>query len=220
MKIKKFTQFISENEHYSSINEGDIIPGVSYNTGYEMTDKDTNKMSVDTGDGKRTSISFRRNIESQDVSLIFYPTNEPLTLKQGASYAYVVVNKEKEESFPVAVTKIDGFVADKSTRIYDNANSIDLLGEFIATSGISSDAASGIKLAKVIATLLLDKKYNGKVTDTFKKFANNIVMNVRNGKFIPTMTQDLVSYKAQPGMKAFVAELPKSCDALSAPKKA
>jgi hypothetical protein len=214
MHIKKFTQFIVENEHYGSINEGDIIPGVPYNTGFEMTDKDTNKMSVNTDNGKQMSISFHRDSGSRNVSLIFEPTNEPLTLKQGASYAYVVVNKEKEESFPVAVTKIDGFVADKSTRIYDNANSIDLLGEFIATSGISSDAASGIKLAKVIAKLLLDTQYNSKVTDTFKKFANNIVMNIRNGKFIPNMTQDLVSYKSTPGMKAFVAELPKSYDAL------
>jgi hypothetical protein len=220
MKIKKFTQFISENEHYSSINEGDIVPGVPYNTGYEMTDKDTNKMSVDTGNGKSTSISFQRDFGGQRVSLIFEPTNEPLTLKQGASYAYVVINKEKEERFPVAVTKIDGFVAEKSGRIYDNANSIDLLGEFIATSGISSDAASGIKLAKVIAELSLNMKYNIMVTDTFKKFANNIIMNVRNGKFVPTMTQDLVSYKSDPGMKSFVAELPKSCDTLKPPKKA
>ena len=58
------------------------------------------------------------------------------------------------------------------------------------------------------------------VTDTFKKFANNIIMNVRNGKFVPTMTQDLVSYKSDPGMKSFVAELPKSCDTLKPPKKA
>jgi hypothetical protein len=218
MHIKKFTQFIVENEHYGSINEGDIVPGVPYNTGFEMTDKDTNKMSVNTGNGKHMSITFQRNFDGQRVSLTFEPTNEPLGLKQGASYAYVVVNKEKEETFPVAVTKIDGFGAEKSGRIYDNANSIDLLGEFIATSGISADAASGIKLAKVIAALLLDPMYKDKATDTFKKFANNIIMNVRNGKFIPTMTQDLVSYKSQPGMKSFVAELPKSCDALS-PKK-
>ena len=45
-------------------------------------------------------------------------------------------------------------------------------------------------------------------------------MNVRNGKFVPTMTQDLVSYKSDPGMKSFVAELPKSCDTLKPPKKA
>lgn len=214
MKIKKFTQFISENEHYSTVNEGDIVTGVPYNTGYTMTDKDTNKMSVNDGDGKHTSITFQKNFGGQKVSLTFEPTNEPLVLKQGGSYAYVTVNKEREETFPAAVTKMDGFVADKSGQIVNNANSIDLLGEFIATSGISSDAASGIKLAKVIATLLLNKKYNEKVTDTFKKFANNIVMNVRNGKFIPNMTQDLVSYKAQPGMKAFVAELPKAYDAL------
>ena len=63
-------------------------------------------------------------------------------------------------------------------------------------------------------------KYNLTVTDTFKKFANNIIMNVSNGKFIPNITQDLVSHKAVPGMKAFVAKLPKSCDALKPPKKA
>jgi hypothetical protein len=126
----------------------------------------------------------------------------------------VSVNRGNEETFPVAITKIDGFGADKSVRMLDNANSIDLIGEFIATSGIAADAASGIKLAKVIAKLLLDAQYNNKVTDTFKKFANSIVMNIRNGKFIPNMTQDLVSYKSTPGMKAFVAELPKSYDAL------
>jgi hypothetical protein len=214
MHIKKFTQFIVENEHYGSINEGDIVPGVPYNTGYEMTDKDKNKMSVYAGNGKHMSITFQRNFDGQRVSLTFEPSDKPLSLKQGASYAYVTVNKEKEERFPVAVTKIDGFSADKSVRIYDNANSIDLLGEFIATSGISSDAASGINLAKVIAELLLNTRYNIMVTDTFKKFANNIIMNIRNGKFIPTMTQDLVAYKSEPGMKAFVAQLPKSYDAL------
>lgn len=219
MKIKKFTQFISENEHYSSINEGDIVPGVPLNTGVEMTDKDKNKMWVYSGENEIVSISFQRSFDGQRVSLNFEPGNKPLVLKQGSSFAYVAVNKGKDESFPVAVTKIDGFVAEKSGRIYDNANSIDLLGEFIVTSGISSDDASGIKLAKVIASLLLKENYNKDVTDTFKKFANNIIMNVRNRKFLPNMAQDLVSYKAAPGMKAFVAELPKSCDALSAPKK-
>jgi|LakMenEpi05May12_1017382.scaffolds.fasta_scaffold30115_1 hypothetical protein len=62
-------------------------------------------------------------------------------------------------------------------------------------------------------------KYDLTVTDTFKKFANSIIMNVRNQGFIIKMSQDFVAYKQSPGMKAFVAELPKSCDALS-PKKA
>jgi hypothetical protein len=57
------------------------------------------------------------------------------------------------------------------------------------------------------------------VADTFKKFANSIIMNVRNQTFLPTMGKDLASYKSQPGMKAFVTQLPKSCDALKPPKK-
>ena len=63
-------------------------------------------------------------------------------------------------------------------------------------------------------------KYNLTVTDTFKKFANNIIDNVSNNGFVVYMNDDFISVKQSAGMKAFRTELVKSYDALSKPKTA
>jgi hypothetical protein len=39
MKIKRFNDFILENQYYNPINESDIVPGVPYNLGTDRSDK-------------------------------------------------------------------------------------------------------------------------------------------------------------------------------------
>jgi hypothetical protein len=221
MHIKKFTQFIIENEYYDSINEGDIVPGVAYNS---ASQRENNTMSV-ISNPEKTEITFMKNsgadAKARVILSLCFPA-KPLSIYDGQIQAYAYVLKDTDNSplsYPAAVTKMEDFSGTKSAKpLYRGSDSIDLLAEFIA-SGISDNATAGSNLAKVIAKLLLDTGYKDKVTDTFKKFANSIIMNVRNQGFIIKMSQDFVAYKQSPGMKAFVAELPKSCDALS-PKKA
>jgi hypothetical protein len=116
---------------------------------------------------------------------------------------------------------MEDFDADKSAQpLFRGADSIDLLTQFMVSSGIAGDAAAGTKLAQVIATLLLNDEYNEKVTDTFIKFANNISKQIAMGGFIPKMSNDeFVRDKQRPGVKALVAQFTKSRAALS-PKKA
>jgi len=222
MHIKKFTQFILENEYYEDINEGDIVPGVLYNTGFEGTGKEVNRMYV-TSNEKVTEINFKKGGDSGYISLQFYKESDPLNIPGGVNvYASVMTSKDgdRDASYGAGITKMDLFDADKSeVPLMRNANSIDLLADFMNRTGISNDPTSGTNLAKVITTLLLSTTYNAKVTDTFIKFAKNISRNVSMKAFIPRMSRDFVTIKQDPGMKAFVAELPKSYDALS-PKKA
>jgi hypothetical protein len=220
MHIKKFTQFIVENEHYSSINEGDIVPGVPFNSTSSLV---PGKLSV-TSDKKITTFRIS-NVSGENrtvVNLDFYPSSDPMGLFGGnlKAYACVTVTKNGDVSYPAVVTKMEDLDASKSSSLARGANSIDLLAEFMSSAGIVRDATAGTNLAKVIATLLLNPKYNTQVTDTFKKFANNIIMNVRNRGFILRMSAEYVTVKQSPGMKAFGAQLPESCDALSTPKTA
>jgi len=87
-------------------------------------------------------------------------------------------------------------------------------------TGIAEDATLGANLAKAIATLLLDPKYNTQVTDIFKKFADNIIMNVNYNGFNSGMSDNFLSVMQSAGMKAFRTQLVKSYDALSKPKTA
>lgn len=219
MHIKKFTQFIVENEHYSSINEGDIVPGVPFNS--STIGQNVLSVSSDKKHTKYTLIKVSGE-KRTPVHLEFYPSSDTMGLFDGKvkAYAFVSVSKNGDESYPAVVSKMEDFDASKSASLSRGANSIDLLAEFMAASGIYNDATAGTNLAKAIATLLLDPKYNTQVTDTFKKFANNIIMNVRNGGFLPKMSEDFIGYKQGKGMLAFKTQLPKSCDALSTPKTA
>lgn len=228
MKIKKFTQFISENEHYSSINEGDVVPGVPFNsTGSGAA----GSMSVVAKPGETTEIRFLKSTGADDkaridVALCFPPSKKPTSIYDGQISAYAYVVKSKSEpgdntlSYPAAATKMEDFDADKSAQpLYRGADSIDLLAQFMLSAGITGNATAGTNLAKVIATLLLKGEYNNNVTDTFKKFANNISKQIAMGGYILKMSDDFARDKQSPGVKALVAEFPKSRAALS-PKKA
>jgi hypothetical protein len=223
MHIKKFTQFIVENEHYSSINEAEIVPTVPYNSPVSGTDK----LNVTSYAGNSTQINISRGggeYPSQ-FSLSFQPSNKPIvkeyekeTVKK---YARLLKTIGKETDELAVVTNMADFAANKSSQNYQiRANSIDLLAEFMSATGIVNDATAGANLAKVIATLLLDPKYNTQVTDTFKKFANNIIDNVSNNGFVVYMNDDFISVKQSAGMKAFRTQLVKSYDALTKPKTA
>jgi len=227
MHIKKFTQFISENEHYSSINEGDIVPGVPYNSAGSGA---VGSISVNvTADSTEIRI-VRQSSASEDkpgikLYLDFPPSKKPYQIKQSGVGAYACVRKEQSMpgdnklEYPAAVTKMADFDATKSSfDLSRGANSIDLLAEFITSGGIVNDAAACTKLAQVIATLLASPTYNTKVTDTFKKFADNIIMNVKNNGFVARMDDDFITVKQSKGMQAFRTQLPKSYDALSKPK--
>jgi len=228
MHIKKFTQFIVENEHYGSINEGDVIPGVPYNSGSLGR---AGSMSV-IAKPEGTEIRFRKQDSTDDkasisVSLCFPPSKKPTSIYDGqiSAYAYVLVDKgepgDNTLSYPAAATKMEDFDADKSAQpLFRGADSIDLLTQFMVSSGIAGDADAGTKLAQVIATLLLNDEYNEKVTDTFIAFANNISKQITMGGFILKMSNDeFARDKQRPGVKALVAQFPKSRAALS-PKKA
>jgi len=223
MNIKKFTQFISENEHYSSINEGEIVPGVPYNT---TTSPGPGKLLVNS-DKNRTDISISKSSggHSNNFSLFFYTSNKPLVKRyekdEEKIYANVIVNKDGVADELAAVTNMNDFIAAKSPGNYQmKANSIDLLARFMQATGIASDAVLGTNLAKVIATLLLDAEYNNKVTDIFIKFADNIIKNVSFNGFNSGMSNDFLNVMQSPGMKAFRTQLPKSYNALSKPKTA
>ena len=231
MKIKKFTQFILENEYYGDINEGDIVPGVPYNSGTDRSDKlgnmEASIMTVDTNVND-TIIGFSKGGESPKSVSIYFPsssyagTKMPLELKQGKSYAYIYERVDGDDRYPAAITKMEDFDADKSSgQLYNASNSIDLLANFMERSGIAGDATAGANLAKVITTLLLDPKYNAQVTDTFKKFANKISGEISRQAFILKMAAEFGNRgtKQDTGMKAFQAEFVKSKSALS-PKKA
>jgi hypothetical protein len=225
MHIKKFTQFIVENEHYGSINEGDIVPGVTFNSGIEGTGKETNVMWVYAHKGKNneTIINFRTDSTDSTVELHFPDSKSPVGIKQGTAYAYVAENRpgEKEPFFHTAVMKMDDFAADKSgVSLNNSANSIDLLADFMARSGIGADANSGRNLAKVITNLLLSPTYNTQVSDTFKKFATNIGSQITIKAFLPRMAKQFGDrgFKQSPGMQSFIEEWPLSYAALS-PKK-
>jgi hypothetical protein len=228
MHIKKFTQFIVENEHYGSINEGDVIPGVPYNS---TGSGKAGSMSV-IAKPEGTEIRFLKSTGADDkarinVSLCFPPSKKPTSIYDGqiSAYAYVLVAKSEPGdntlSYPAAATKMEDFDADKSAKpLFRGADSIDLLTQFMVSSGIAGNADAGTKLAQVIATLLLNDEYNEKVTDTFIKFANNISKQITIGGFILKMSNDeFVSDKQRPGVKALVAQFPKTRAALS-PKKA
>ena len=233
MHIKKFTQFILENEYYGDINEGDIVPGVPFNSGLERSDKLGNMkddlMWVDTK-GDTTNIYFYRgnsdsdSDKARDKVAIHFPTSKkPAELKQGKAYAFIseTGGGEKEDYFPAAITKIEDLTADKSSgQLYNASNSIDLLANFIDRSGIDGNSTAGANLAKVMTTLLLDPMYKDKATDTFKKFATNIGGQISIKAFIPRMAAAFGNsgIKQATGMKAFVEEWPKSYAALS-PKK-
>jgi hypothetical protein len=229
MNIKKFTQFISENEHYSSINEGDIVSGVPYNSAGSGA---AGSISVDvTADSTEIRI-VRQSSVSEDkpgikLYLAFLPSKKPYEIKQSAVSAYAYVRKDStmpgnnKMEYIAAVTKMADFDATKSSfDLSRGADSIDLIAEFITSAGIASDAAACTKLAKVIATLLASTTYNFKVTDTFIKFANNIIMNVKNNGFVVRMDDDFITVKQSKGMQAFRTELVKSYDALSKAKTA
>ena len=216
MKIKKFTQFISENEHYSSINEGDIVPGVPFNsTGSGAA----GSMSVVAKPGETTEIRFLKSTGSDDkaridVALCFPPSKKPTSIYDGQimAHAYVLVSKSEPGdntlSYPAAATKMEDFDADKSAKpLFRGADSIDLLTQFMSSAGITGNATAGTNLAKVIAKLLSDAEYNNNVTDTFIKFANNISKQIRMGGFVPKMSDDFGRDKQSPGVKALVAEL-------------
>jgi hypothetical protein len=230
MHIKKFTQFILENEYYEDINEGDIVPGVPFNSGLERSDKLGNMkddlMWVDTK-GDTTNIYFDRgnsaSDKARDVAIHFPTSKKPAELKQGKAYAFIseTGGEEKEDYFPAAITKIEDLTADKSSgQLYNASNSIDLLANFIDRSGIDGNSTAGANLAKVMTTLLLDPKYSTQVSDTFKKFATNIGGQISIKAFIPKMAAAFGNsgIKQATGMKAFVEEWPKSYAALS-PKK-
>ena len=223
MNIKKFTQFISENEHYSSINEGDIVPGVTFNS---TTSPGPGKLLVNS-DKDRTQISISKSAggNSKNFSLFFFTSNKPLVKKdekgETKKYANVMVNRDGEADELAAVTNMADLIAKKSSQNYQiRANSIDLLASFMQATGIAGDDALGTNLAKAIATLLLNPKYNTQVTDTFKKFADNIIMNVNYNGFNSGMSDNFLSVMQSAGMKAFRTQLVKSYDALSKPKTA
>jgi hypothetical protein len=230
MNIKKFTQFISENEHYSSINEGDIVPGVPYNSAGSGA---VGSISVNvTADSTEIRI-VRQSITEDKPGIRFYlrflPSKKPYDCSKFLNppvnaYAYLMkdtVGGDNKQEVIATVSNMADFDAIKSGRyLSHNANSIDLLAEFITSAGIASDAAACTKLAKVIAALLLDPMYKDKVTDTFIKFADNIIDNVKNNGFVTRMSQDFVTVKQSKGMQAFRTELPKSYDALTKPKTA
>jgi hypothetical protein len=225
MHIKKFTQFIVENDHYSSINEADIVPGVPFNSTGGLRPSGT--MTVDAKP-EGTEIKFYKNAGEDDedrviVYLCFPPSKKPTSIYNGqiSAYAYVEVFKNGGQNYPAASTKMDDFDANKSAKpLFRGANSIDLLAEFMTSAGIVRDAKAGTNLAKVIAILLLNPTFKDNATDTFIKFANNIITNVRNQGFIIRMSDEYVTVKQSPGMKAFGTELLKSYDTLSKPKTA
>jgi hypothetical protein len=231
MHIKKFTQFILENEYYGDINEGDIVPGVPFNTFTDRSDKlgnmGTDIMTV-TSNKNDTVIGFSWGGENEKDVSIFFPSSEnsatkiPIELKQGKSYAYIFQSYKGQDTYPAAITKMEDFDADKSSgQLYNASNSIDLLANFMERSAIAGDATAGANLAKVITTLLLDPKYNTQVTDTFKKFANKISKEIAIKGLVIKMAAEFGNrgIKQDEGTKAFVAEWPKSYAALS-PKKA
>jgi hypothetical protein len=220
MHIKKFTQFIVENENYGSINEGDIVPGVEYTTtGPKATGK--NVMWVSVTPGGETEICFDRDGKN-DAKLVFPNSKKPLILPQaGPAYAYVYkfIDAEKKEVFPAAIAKMDSFDADKSgVSLMNSSNSIDLLAKFMYESGIIADNESVKRLAQVIATLLFSATYNTQVSDTFKKFANNINRNVLMGGFVIKMSDEFIRDKSS-GMKVFGEQFKSEVKSLS-PKTA
>ena len=228
MHIKKFTQFIVENEHYSSINEADIVPGVTFNSGLDKTGKETNMMYVHArGKDKQTVISFKRNYDesTSDIHLNFNHSSDPEGLPMGKGYAFVSENKPGENDlfYHAAVTKMEDFDADKSgVSLNNSSNSIDLLADFMQRSGIGVSSTAGANLAKVITTLLLSPNYNTLVTDTFKKFATKIGGQISRKAFLPRMAAQFGNSgtKQSAGMQSFIEEWPKSYAALKPPKKA
>jgi len=231
MKIKRFNDFILENQYYNPINESDIVPGVPYNLGTDRSDKlgnmKANIMTVDTNSND-TIIGFSKGGESPKSVSIYFPSSNyadkktPPELKQGKSYAYIYERVDGDDRYPAAITKMEDFDADKSSgQLYNASNSIDLLANFMERSGICIDSTAGTNLAKVITTLLLSPTYNTTVTDTFKKFAKKISKEITIKGFIPKMAKQFgdSGTKQDPGMKSFVEEFPKSYAALS-PKKA
>ena len=230
MKIKKFTQFILENEYYGDINEGDIVPGVTFNSGNQGTGAEKNVMFVHAKPGEETTISFVKDKESRRLSLHFPAKPAELVARDKSEYtAYAYVSEtntgtstdnEREDYYASAITKIEDFDANASPgQLLKASNSIDLLADFMVRSGISMDATSGANLAKVITTLLLSTTYNTKVTDTFLKFATKIGGQISIKAFLPRMSQAFISSKQSAGMQSFIEEFPKSYAALK-PKKA
>jgi hypothetical protein len=223
MHIKKFTQFIVENDHYSSINEADIVPGVPFNS---TTSPGVGKLYINSDkDNTKIGISKSSGGHSNNFSLIFFTSNKPRVKRyekhEENIYADVIANKDGVADELAAVTKMGDFDAAKSAGNYQmRANSIDLLARFMQATGIANDAELGTNLAKAIANLLLSPKYNTQVTDTFKKFADNIIKNVNFNGFNSGMSNDFLSVMQSPGMKTFRTELIKSYNALSKPKTA
>ena len=223
MHIKKFTQFILENEYYGDINEGDIVPGVTFNSGTQGTGAEKNVMSV-YAKPEETTISFAKDNESRRLALHFPSKSTGLVARDKSEYtAYAYISEtgggEKEDYYPSSITKIEDFDANASPgQLFKASNSIDLLADFMVRSGISMDAKSGANLAKVITTLLLSTTYNTKVTDTFKKFAAKIAGEISIKAFIPRLGAKFGADKQDPGMQAFVEKFPLSIAALK-PKK-
>jgi|688.fasta_scaffold55733_4 hypothetical protein len=219
MNIKKFTQFISENEHYSSINEGDIVPGVPCNT---TTSPGPGKLLVNSDkDLTQISISKSAGGNNKNFSLFFFTSNKPLVEGKTKTYALVNAVRDGKTDELAAVTNMTDLTAKKSSQNYQiRANSIDLLVSFMQATGIAEDATLGANLAKAIATLLLDPMYKDKATDTFKKFADNIIMNVNYNGFNSGMSDNFLSVMQSAGMKAFRTQLVKSYNTLSKPKTA
>jgi hypothetical protein len=228
MHIKKFTQFIVENEHYGSINEGDIVPGVTFNSGLSVGSAD-NRMTVDSIK-EYTQINFIRKSgadgKARVVFAISFPA-KPLTIYNGNAKAYAYVVKDKlepganERDYLAIVSKMEDFNATKSSsNLQMGSNSIDLMAEFITSAGIVNDTTQCTKLAQVIAELYLNPKYKTQVTETFKKFANNLIDNTSNRGFTTRMSDSFLSVKQSKGMIAFRDQLPKSYEALSKTKTA
>ena len=219
MKIKRFTDFILENEYYGDINEGFIVPDVPYNS---TTSPGPGKLSV-TSDKKNTQIGISKSAggNSKNFSLFFFTSNKPLVEGKTKTYALVNAVRDGKTDELAAVTNMTDLTAKKSPQNYQiGANSIDLLVSFMQATGIAEDATLGANLAKVIAALLLDPMYKDKVTDTFIKFADNIIMNVNYNGFNSGMSDNFLSVMQSAGMKAFRTQLVKSYDALSKPKTA
>lgn len=224
MKIKRFTDFILENQYYNPINEAEIVSGVPYNTGFDGTGEETNVMYVYATPSKSTSIHFRKN-KGETVILEFYPEGTPFNIDAARKTVYASVHTTKDsddKTHHTTVTKVEDFDANKSGQLYNASNSIDLLADFMDRSGISADATAGANLAKVITNLLLNPKYNTGVTGSFKKFATKIGGEISIKAFLPRMAAQFGNSgtKQSAGMQSFIEEWPKSYAALKPPKKA
>jgi len=228
MHIKKFTQFILENEYYEDINEGDIVPGVTFNTGTQGTGKEKNVMYVHATP-QETTISFNRGDGSRNLALHFPAKPQELTGKDKSvytAYAYVndtntgtSTNNEKDDYYPSAITNMADFDKDKSSGpLLKASNSIDLLADFMSRSGIDNTRSAGSDLAKVIVNLQFNPKYNTQVTDSFKKFATKISGEITTKAFIYKLGAQFGRDKQDPGMQAFIEEFPISRGEFS-PKK-